>query len=307
MATPTYPIRDRWSFAWLFIGTMLGFLSYGAWLVPLVVWLSPVFTLRFMRTQPVWRGTTLTVLASYPMLVLLLRGVVPMPGAAYYIFVLIAAMMAVLPYLLDRLLAPRLPGFAATLVFPLAVTVLEFFNAQGEWGTWGAMAYTQVSNLPLVQLLSITGMWGLVLLIHWPATLINWAWEQHWDWRRVWPGIAAVAGMLTLVFGLGYGRLALAEAQPTVRVAGIPSDMDFIGSIGETHGELLDRVFSGAGSEAERDELRELFDTSNQRLLERSRVRGPGRSTDHLLGRRQCDRPQARRAETDRGRPDSGT
>jgi hypothetical protein len=31
--------------------------------------------------------------------------------------------------------------------------------------------------LPLLQLLSVTGLWGIVLLMSWFASLVSWAWE----------------------------------------------------------------------------------------------------------------------------------
>ena len=45
-----------------------------------------------------------------------------------------------LPYLADRLLAPRLPGLAATLVFPAALVTAEQLGSWGPMGSWGATA-----------------------------------------------------------------------------------------------------------------------------------------------------------------------
>ena len=84
-----------------------------------------------------------------------------------------------LPYLADRLLVNRLRGFAATLVFPLLQVSLEYFiTIVSPLGSWGSLAYTQHSFLPFLQLLSITGMWGLSFLIAWLAPVVNWACEQ---------------------------------------------------------------------------------------------------------------------------------
>ncbi len=59
--TSTTMQTDRWSYLWLVIGTLVLFL----WRVPLVWWLSPVFLLRFMRTQKVGRGFFLFWLSSF--------------------------------------------------------------------------------------------------------------------------------------------------------------------------------------------------------------------------------------------------
>src|SRR5581483_5264177 len=84
------------------------------------------------------------------------RGMVPIPGIFYYIFAVISAISALLPYLADRLLAGRLGRFTGTLVFPCTLVAAQFLYSHGPQGSWGTMAYTQAGNLPLLQMLSVT-------------------------------------------------------------------------------------------------------------------------------------------------------
>ncbi|MGD2158494.1 MAG: hypothetical protein PVG32_16570, partial [Anaerolineales bacterium] len=60
-----YPLKDRWSFLWLAIGTLLTLFSTGQWTIPLVTWLGSIFVLRFMRSQPVLRGYLLAWLTNF--------------------------------------------------------------------------------------------------------------------------------------------------------------------------------------------------------------------------------------------------
>ena len=111
-----------------------------------------------------------------------------------------------LPYLADRLLVNRLRGFAATLVFPLLQVSLEYIiTTVSPLGSWGSLAYTQHSFLPFLQLLSITGMWGLSFLIAWLAPVVNWAWEQDFALQRVRTGVLTYGGILALVLVLVAG------------------------------------------------------------------------------------------------------
>jgi apolipoprotein N-acyltransferase len=76
--------------------------------------------------------------------------------------------------------------------------------------------------LPLLQLLSVTGLWGIVFLMSWLASVVNWAWERGFAWPRVRGGAALYGSLLALVLLFGGVRLALFPAQgSTVRVAGI--------------------------------------------------------------------------------------
>ncbi len=80
----------------------------------------------------------------------MLQGYIPYGGIFYYVLVLIATAFTRLPYLADRLIAPRLHGLVATLVFPAAFTTLEYVSSFGLFGTLTSIANTQYSNLPLM-------------------------------------------------------------------------------------------------------------------------------------------------------------
>jgi apolipoprotein N-acyltransferase len=221
-----YPIPDRWSSLWLAIGAALALFSSGRWPIPLAAWLGSVFTIRFLRTQKVRRGFLLAWLATYGVAVIAWWGLMT-PSIPWPIYVVLMGVNTLtlggLPFLADRLLAPRFKGFAATLVFPLAATAVDFLNARyNPMGSFGAQAYNLYGNLALMQLLSLTGMWGLVFLFKWLAPVVNWAWERSFDWPRIWRGLAIYAGIVALVFVYGGARLVFSPAPAgTVRVAGL--------------------------------------------------------------------------------------
>jgi apolipoprotein N-acyltransferase len=143
------------------------------------------------------------------------QGIMFVPPPTGIFFVAIGGLLQSLPYLADRLLAPRLPGFAATLVFPLALTALSFGDsATNPTGNWGAWAYTQYGNLALVQLVSITGMHGLTFLIGWFGPVVNWAWDRPLERREIWRGVVLYVGVLVLVLAFGMVRLAFFPWSP---------------------------------------------------------------------------------------------
>jgi apolipoprotein N-acyltransferase len=214
--------RDRLSYLWLALGIVLLPFSMPNWTIPLAAWLIPIFLLRFVRTQPLLRGTLLVLLAN--VLALALRMFVMFPtGVTDLIIAFSFGFIITLPYLLDRVVAPRLGGLLSTLVFPLAVTTGWYLIALiPSAGTIFNPAYTQYGDLPLMQLVSVTGLWGIILLMSWLAGLFNWAWEQGFAWSKVRPGLLLYSALLALVLAGGGARLAFFAPQgATVRVAGI--------------------------------------------------------------------------------------
>jgi apolipoprotein N-acyltransferase len=222
---------DRWSYLWFAIGAVLSLFTSGQWSIPLVAWLQPVFFIRFMRTQKVWRGFILVWLATFVTGAIgwwnILGALMPIP----FFLVTIAINTLVIAggaYVADRLLASRLEGFAATLIFPLALTALDFVSmATSPLGSAGAQAYTQYGSLVLMQLLSLTGMWGITFLVNWFATVVNYAWERSFSWPEIRRGLAIFASVMLVVMAYGSVRLAFFHPRAgTVRVAGLTA-VDF--------------------------------------------------------------------------------
>ncbi|WP_375758961.1 nitrilase-related carbon-nitrogen hydrolase [Corallococcus exercitus] len=150
-------------------------------------------------------------------------GVFPGSAASAFGMALGGALVVAALYLADRLVVGPRGSFAGTLFLPAATTALEYFSSLGNpFGTWGVLAYTQARVPVLVQLVSVTGLWGLTFLLVWFATVANWAFEHRETGRRVLPGVAVFVGVLVAILGFGALRLAGAgSVGEPVRVAGI--------------------------------------------------------------------------------------
>jgi apolipoprotein N-acyltransferase len=204
----------------LLAGSLLVGFSMGRWLAPLAAWIGPVLILRYARDHRGWRGYPL-VLAAWILAVFIGFGAFFDPPLGTFIVAGNGLLMS-LPYLADRLMFARLRGFSSTFVFPLAATTLEFFFIHtNPVGTWGGMGFTQYGNLPLMQLVSVTGTIGITFLMGWFASVANWAWENRGRSGEILGGLAAFGAVLAAVYIFGFVRLNLAPSSATVRVAGI--------------------------------------------------------------------------------------
>ncbi len=257
--------QDRLSYLWLALGFVLSAFVLPRWTIPLAYWLYPIFLLRFVRTQPLLRGMLLLLLVSALVPVFELQGVLLASGVFYYLDVFSIAVVGILPYLLDRVLARRLGGLPGTLVFPLAVTTVSYLVALlTPAGTMFNPAYTQYGDLPLLQLVSVTGLWGIILLMSWLTSLINWAWEQGFAWPKVRSGLLLYGVLLALVFLGGGARLAFFAPQAaTVRVAGVTAQHYHELLPSGNFGQLLDEKTT----EAQRQAIRPVLAQVDENLL----------------------------------------
>jgi apolipoprotein N-acyltransferase len=133
--------------------------------IAVAAFLAPLLLLRFTRTQRPIVGLLTTLVAQSIAFAIQLRGMIPVPGVIHTVIVMIYASALTAPYVADRLIAHRLRGWFATLVFPCAWASTDYLLSLSPYGSWGAVGYSLYGNLPLLQLLAVTGLWGLTFLI----------------------------------------------------------------------------------------------------------------------------------------------
>jgi apolipoprotein N-acyltransferase len=250
---------------------IMWFFAGGRWVVGVAAWLAPVFMLRWFRGRRAVVAFPLAVIVAGTANFFAWRGIadVMMPTGFFVLFSAAAAFVYLTPYIADRALSRRLDGFSSTLVFPAAVVTLEFaLSVVSPLGTWNAVAYTQIDDLALIQLSSLTGIYGVSFIVTWFGAVANWAWEKGFVWATIKRGVTAYALVITAALIFGGARLAFSRPAETVRVAGIISRPFFLSAHPEMWAPLL------AGRQLERDEaaaFRKETAAINEDLLARSR------------------------------------
>jgi apolipoprotein N-acyltransferase len=205
----------------------LATLAAGRYSLAAAAWIAPVLLLRAARTGSVWAGLVPAALVHGVAFAAAWRGTFGIPFPAYVAI----GMLFFAPYAVDRVLAPRLAGLVATLPFPAAWVAFEFALARiplpngRPLGTWGAVAYSLADVLPLVQLVAVTGIWGLAFLIAWCAAVVNHAWEGGGSNPRRHTDLVAAVIVVAAVTTWGGLRVAMApRPAETVRIAAIAVD-----------------------------------------------------------------------------------
>src|SRR5271169_2934698 len=130
------------SWIWVAIAALLLMFSNGANNIPLAAWLAPVFLMRFVRSRSLKIGLPIAYAVLTAAFAFQFRGMVPIPGVGFYIFLVVWGIPLVLPYIIDRLLAHRLTGLMASLVFPATWAATEYLASLGPFATWGSTAYS---------------------------------------------------------------------------------------------------------------------------------------------------------------------
>jgi len=242
---------------WLIAGAALSYLV--GWTPNFVVapWIVPILLLLGSRRAPAWAP----VAVALPLLSLVgiatVRGAWHMGLPAELGFSVVLSLPLVGALLADRLLHHRLKPLAASFVFPSVWVWFDYaYSHIYGLGDVFSPALTQFQNPVLLQLVSLTGIYGITFAIGWTATVVADA-LAHGDRDHRWTRpLAVLAAAGTLVAFYGSARLSsLDHDMPTVRVASIvvPHERDY-------HGEIVDRGTPSTEADRFRDELRALED-----------------------------------------------
>ena len=209
-------------YLYLTLAAILGLFIGGKWNFPLAAWIVPIFVMRFFREGDkagrnfllLWVVSAIPTIISWQGATFMSK-VHPLAEVGFF---LLTTPLGLLPYVIDRLYYRRFGSTAwLTLIFPIANTAMDFFSASGSpFGTFGAMAYSQRDFLPVMQIASVTGLWGVTFVMSWFASLVN-----HFVDKKPAPLSWTLAGSLALILSLSLGRTLLpAQPEQTAQIAG---------------------------------------------------------------------------------------
>lgn len=197
------------SLLWFFLGFGLFMFTRSTLFVPISIVLAPIFILLFIRSQKPGKGIMLTLLGFCLSITIALWGLFDLGDQIFTLTfnmirsVLLAITLA-LPYIADRLMHDRIQGFLTTLIFPVSVTALYFLNSlEGPFDGDGVFSLYFIGDLSLKQLVSVTGLWGLIFVLSWTSSVITWAWENEFQWNSIKKGVSVFCSIITIAFVFG--------------------------------------------------------------------------------------------------------
>src|SRR5262249_7128261 len=134
-----------------------------------LMWFAPLPVLLFALRSKWWASAVAAVAAmmignlnmwSY------FTKTLRMPGSAWVGIFLVVGVVFAAGVLLFRVLALRAAVWSAALALPAVWVTSEYAqNVTSPHGSAGSLAYTQLKFLPVLQLASITGPWGISFVL----------------------------------------------------------------------------------------------------------------------------------------------
>jgi apolipoprotein N-acyltransferase len=201
-----------------------------------LMWVAPLPILLLAAGTPSWRlaggAAALSMLLGSLTMLYYLHLVLHAPVTAWLIPFSIASLLFAVGVLLFRGLLHRGAVFSAMIALPAFWTVCEYLASFAPAnGTAGSLAYTQERFLPILQIASLTGPWGITfLLLLFPSAIAGGLYLRR---RRPLQAAAVVGSALAVLAGavlFGAIRLATPNPQQNIKVGLLDTDtVEFAG------------------------------------------------------------------------------
>jgi apolipoprotein N-acyltransferase len=233
-ANQPLPVSSTFYFLILLVGIVSNILASAKWGIAGFAWIAPLCSLFFYRFAPMKRkflwlfiGFSISsIVGSYD--------VAPFPIVVLIVLGIIEALKISLIYIVDKFVRRKSRLFVSTLFFPAAFVTLEFINTKIGGGIWWSVANSQFPFHWLIQLASVTGMWGISFLIYWFASVAIWILESFYSHRSYKTGLIIYSSSLIAILLFGFVRFNVMQGDKikTVRVSGVSVPMfGFLGSV----------------------------------------------------------------------------
>ena len=235
----SFKTKIKSSYFYLLLGFIFLFFCNGRWILPIAAFVAPIFLIRFLRFHTPLKGFICLVIVGLVSNIFIWKEMMPVSGLFYYILMLMMSIFTSLTFVIDRIYSVRLKGIVSTFVLPSAYVLMEYITVStNPSGSYGTLAHTQ-SSLPFLQLISITGIWGVTFVILWTASVINWLWDSAFDTQALRKSFWVYAVPVLIILLYGQIHLALETSVGTVRIASINIPKDELQRIFRDHPDSI--------------------------------------------------------------------
>ena len=178
--------------AWFFTGLFI----LGFFIDPIGNWTGPILGAWFVGTQKLRRGFVwMLAFAFIPTLLMGWRSF-PLtgfePALKYLAWMLLAAVLSILPFTFHRLISARLPGLLSTLPLPLAVAI------------------NHVLIQPPLHIGAAPGTGIHAFFVFWFAAVVVWMWNHEFKRSKVAVGAGIFAVVSAVALGFDFFRPSIA-------------------------------------------------------------------------------------------------
>ena len=213
-------LENKYFAVFIIFSFLVYIMSNGEWCIPIFAWIYPILFLCMIylnRTRKVY--LIISSIYAIGFIVQFWRAI----GMDIKICIIVAILLSflkVLPYIYWSKSKMR---FQNTIIFASIMVSIEYIIYL-IYPILGGLsdAYTQYQNLYLLQLVTVTGIYGITFLMYWTAAVVIWIWNNKNQKEYIRKYIIVYGSVIGLVFVYGVVMFHFAgNSDKSIRIAGV--------------------------------------------------------------------------------------
>lgn len=213
-------LENKYFALFIIFSFLVYIMSNGKWCIPIFAWIYPILFLYMIylnRTRKVY--LIISSIYAIGFIVQFWRAI----GMDIKICIIVAILLSflkVLPYIYWSKSEMR---FQDTIIFASIMVSIEYIIYL-IYPTLGGLsdAYTQYQNLYLLQMVTVTGIYGITFLMYWTAVMVIWIWNNKSKKEYIRKYIIVYSSVIGLVFVYGVVMFHFTgNSDKSIRIAGV--------------------------------------------------------------------------------------
>ena len=213
-------MKNNRSAVFIILTFLIYVMSNGQWCVPIFVWIYPILFLHMLSLNHA-RKVYLIIGSIYAIgFVFQFEKAIGMDIKICIVAAFLVSFLKVLPYIYWSISKMK---FQDTLIFASIMVSIEYIIYL-VYPILGGLsdAYTQYQNLYLLQIVTVTGIYGITFLISWTAAVVIWIWNNKSKKEYIKKYIIIYCSVIGLVFAYGIVMFHfVGNSDKSVRIAGV--------------------------------------------------------------------------------------
>ena len=205
---------------YIIISFLIYVLSNGEWNIPIFAWVYPVLFLGMSYFDKTRKAYSAIILCYALGFVIQFGKVIGMDIKICIIAGVLLALLKALPYFYWIKSKMR---FQDTIIFASIIVLIEYIIYL-SYPILGGLsdAYTQYQNLYLLQIVTVTGIYGITFIMYWTAAMVIWIWNNRSNQKALKKYVTVFGSVMGLVFVYGVVMYHFAgNLEESVRIAGV--------------------------------------------------------------------------------------
>ena len=195
-------------------------MSNGEWCIPIFAWIYPILFLGMVHFNHTRKAYLIIGFIYAIGFVIQFRRAIGMDLKICIAVAFLLSLVKVLPYIYWSKSKMR---FQDTIIFACIMVSIEYI-VYLIYPILGGLsdAYTQYQNPYLLQIVTVTGIYGITFLIYWTAAMVIWIWSNKSKKEYVKKYLIVYCSVIGRVFAYGVAMYHFTEdSDKSVRIAGV--------------------------------------------------------------------------------------